>query len=159
MTTLYFLFCFIIPIDDVIIDIVDCIEVNHIYDENGSQSGTFINFWKNSSIKEWEYKSLVDWRNIPKDAYTDYTEKEMGQKREEYGAAGVSLPKNLKKWAGLNITYDHQSKKYTYIFWDGQTLRKIESTSFIRTWTMYDVEVEHRRFQDKDLRVGLFNFR
>jgi hypothetical protein len=160
MTTLYFLLCLtIIPFDDVVVERVDYIEINHVYlADNGELNGTYINFWRNSPYKEWKYKDCVGWKSIPKSAFTNYTEKEMGQKREEFRAAGVKTPDNLKKWAGLDITYDHSNRLYSYVFWDGKFLRKVVSPSFSRTWTMYDSEAQHRILQSKELRAGFFKF-
>lgn len=116
------------PPEDVLIEHVDILELNHYYDDQG----------------ELVFRQLIFWSWH--DTGTDY------------------LPSgrfNIRAWRLINngvkehVVIDTPNNRI--IFHDQTKLRKISFTTFIETWTQYDIELYERKYLPQNMRKGLKN--
>lgn len=119
----------IVPIEDVVCDRVDCVEVNHFYGEQGRLIFDQAIFYDWSPADE-RYQ-VRDWRLVKNPA---------------------QIP--TRDWA-RGVDPQDRVPRYTATWLDGEVLRRVEADSYRETWTQYDPELLEREQFPKERRRGL----
>lgn len=127
MVTAFLTFCLfaVVPHEDVLVDDVDLVEVNHFHDEQGKQVYTQIIFYDwNESKSRFD---IVAWRILPK-----------------------RLPSSAKKstdYAADLPVYNERTGTYVVTWNDMKTgagMRKVNAGACRETFTQFDPEQEAR---------------
>lgn len=138
---------------------VDAIEINHVYDGDGKHVLDQVIFWNTTRNEEKDNKTLLRWIMIKK-GRSEYTEKQKQEIKRHWREQKFKFPEGFKlsKWDGLlYLRRYHSLNRYRYMFHDGTTFRDITSKGFFDTHTQYDREVEFRKVEPKEDRIGLLN--
>lgn len=123
----------IVPVDTVVREQVDLIEINHFYDEQGRLTFDQAIFYEWSwSLRRYQ---VMAWRLV--------------KPRIECAAGTTHAPPDI-----LPVR-DWSSGGYLSMWQDGERLRLIHAASIRETWTLYDVEVLEREMLPKDRRREL----
>lgn len=134
---------------------VDAIEINHIYSVSGDFVFDQVVFWNYSKREDFNFREVVDWRII-KDVRVDRTEEDIKKIKQFFTDNKIELLKINNKYVGPNIC--KTNNRYSYVFYDGEVLRKIIGKTYYETYTKKDSEIKHRELMGQDLRKKLRNF-
>lgn len=129
----------LLPSRTVVVDHVDRIEINHVYDGDGNHVLDQVIFW--DWIPGESDFQVVDWRLL-KDVRDPITDRQ----RHAWRIRPCSPPP-VGRWRGGHA-YPRPvgDDRYVSEWFDGrhEVWRKVSSPLFLRTWTSYDRELVER---------------
>jgi hypothetical protein len=124
------------PVETTLVDYVDVIEQNHVYDSQGREVFTQWIFWRWTGSRY----EVVGWRINKHNAV-------ISKKRVLFGDTPASEyyeDFNVKPWVRERL-----------LLWDNTIVREVRAISYRETWTQYDPEMLDRMITPVEARVGL----
>jgi hypothetical protein len=164
--------------EHILLDVVDLIELSHVYDGEGNITLDQVIFWERVELDKVGHYKVIDWRMMPRSYREKLTDKEFIDKnnafRKEYTKKHPNvdfIPRYCPKWLGgpMCPRKNHRTNMYEMVFYDtkDRTTRKIIAPVYRETWKQYDPEVQNREIfkqttrrrlmylgRYKDFRVG-----
>jgi hypothetical protein len=119
----------ILPHEGAVYDTVDCMEINHFYDDAGRKVFEQVIFW--------DYDITVT------------------VKGEDYYLDEAVRAWRLIKHPSQVPFHDHAANTWSAIWYDGDVLRHVSAKTVTETWTQYDRELSNRQLLPKEHRADL----